>query len=414
VTDPAVPRKMKVGFNYPMSFNRYGADIGPNPWVSLAQFQAETRLEQQGRAAQIPLPPLFDNLDRNLANLKRMGIEVVRLFTIANGFVYGNAPTPRNTPSPIPAAPFFDFDFTPPTRTDARFTLHFTEVLRRFERAGMQIIPSFIDFFFVANAGRADSKGLAAGGRADCINDATKRSTLLNTLLADLLMASLPFQRQVFAWEVINEPMWCTSAFGPLSMPPFSPPTAGRELAGLARMPEVTLDQMNVFLDDAIQLIENLGFKSTVGNRSFSDILDISTGTAGPFRTGNRPQFHFYGKFFIDGGGFKGQRLFRRYFKDQQRAFLGEFDSDFNTFGRSWSDLAQDTTFNRLSLLQDEGCELAMFWPDKSPDSGARQRQGLPPDVADPIKLRDRTRRAIVQFTGGVLPTDDVTDDAAV
>lgn len=35
---------------------------------------------------------------------------------------------------------------------------------------------------------------------------------------------------------------------------------------------------MNVFLDEAIQLIENLGFKSTVGNRSFSDILDISSG----------------------------------------------------------------------------------------------------------------------------------------
>jgi hypothetical protein len=76
--------------------------------------------------------------------------------------------------------------------------------------------------------------------------------------------------------------------------------------------------------------------------------------------------------------------------------------------------LAQDTTLNRLNLLQSEGCECALIWPDKGPNASARSAQNLPPDVADPIKLRDRTRKAIVQFTGGILPPDDVTDDAFV
>jgi hypothetical protein len=407
---------MMVGFNYPMSFNRYGADIGPNPFVPLAQFNAERALEAKGRAsaAQIPLPPLFANLDRNLRNLKAMGIDVVRFFLLANGFVYGNAPIPRNTPSPVPAAPFFDFAFSPPTRTDERFKLHFAELLKRFKAAGLKIIPSLIDFFWVAKSSPPDAKGLAAGGRADCINDANKRSTFLNTVLADLLVESLNFKEQIYAWEVINEPIWCVSTIGPLSQPPFSPPTPGQVLAGVFRVPEVTDVQMNLFISEAVQLIENVGFPSTVGNRSFSDLLDLTTGKPGLFLTGNRPQFHFYSKAFFD-GSIKGQRLFRRFFRDRQKAFLGEFDSDFNTFGKPWTpDLAQDTTLNRLNLLQSEGCECALIWPDKGPNASARSAQNLPPDVADPIKLRDRTRKAIVQFTGGILPPDDVTDDAFV
>jgi hypothetical protein len=409
--EPLVPSRMLVGMNYPHSFNRYGGDIGPNPHVPDAQFKAENNLTNLGKAAQIPLPPLFDNIDRNLKNLKAMGIDVVRFFLVANGFVYGPAPTRRNTPSPIPAAPFFDWAFTPPTRADPRFALHFQELLKRFKTAEMKIIPSFIDFYFTGNSSSPNTKGLAAGGRADCIKDSANRGVLINTLLADLLTASVQFKDVIYAWEVINEPIWCISPFGPLSGVGAPPPTPGQELSGLARFPEVSDVEMNTFLDEALQLIENMGFESTVGNRSFNDILNRSNGQAGTFRTGSRPQFHYYAKFFTD-GGIKGARLFSQFFKNGRKAFLGEFDSDFNSFGRPWTgDVNPDTTLERLKLLQKEGCELAMLWPDKGPDPAARQAQGLPPDVADPIKLRDRTRKAIVQFTGGTLPTDDVTDD---
>jgi hypothetical protein len=401
---------MNVGFNYPMSFNRYGADIGPDPHVDLPRFLREQQLEQQGRVKSIPLPPLFTHIDRNLENLKRMGIDVVRFFLLGNGFNYGQGPTRRNTPSPNAAAPFFDWDFTPPSRTDERFKFHFEELLKRFKKADMKIIPSLIDFMAVGNSRGRDAKGLAPSGRADCIKDTTKRGTFLNTVLADLLMISRQFKDQIFAWEVMNEPLWATSIFGPLSSPPFAQlPTTGADpvLSGFLRVPEVTVvnssgqivksaeDVMKDFLQEAIQLIENMGFESTVGHRRFQDILDPATGQFGV--TGSRPQFHYYGKHafgFGDPPQIKGQRLFSTFFPKGRHAFLGEFDSDLNSHGKPWPELAgKDTTLNRLILLDQEGCELALIWPDKAPSG-----------TEDPIKLEQATRQAIVNFTRGKLP----------
>ena len=71
--------------------------------------------------------------------------------------------------------------------------------------------------------------------------------------------------------------------------------------------------------------------------------------------------------------------------------FLGEFDSDHDVNGKPWSrDLlgGKDTTLNRLELLESEGCELALIWPD------------LPTAAdKDPIRLQADTRSAIVEYT---------------
>src|SRR5262249_50746759 len=140
----------------------------------------------------------------------------------------------------------------------------------------MQIIPSLIDFYWVANSRSRDANGLAPGGRADCIKDKGKRFIFLNTVLADLLMESLPFKdkKVIFAWEVINERFWALTPFGPLSQPPISPLDRDFSLSGVARFPEVNEAEVNDFFHEAIQLIENLGFESTVGHRSFDHIFD--------------------------------------------------------------------------------------------------------------------------------------------
>jgi hypothetical protein len=57
---------MRVGFNYPQSYNRFGSDFGPNIWVPKEVWAKHNELEAAGRLSEIPLPPLFDRVDRNL------------------------------------------------------------------------------------------------------------------------------------------------------------------------------------------------------------------------------------------------------------------------------------------------------------------------------------------------------------
>ena len=80
---------MKAGFNYGWSHDRYGAQIGPNPWVSIEEWTVRGKLAAAGEVSRIPLPPLFDHIDANLWYLKAIGVSVVRWFMLGNGFNYG-------------------------------------------------------------------------------------------------------------------------------------------------------------------------------------------------------------------------------------------------------------------------------------------------------------------------------------
>jgi hypothetical protein len=412
---------MRLGFNYPWSLNRYGADIGPNPHVDLKQWQAEEALAKQNQLAAIPLPPLFVQLDRNLHNLRAMEISIVRFFLIGNGFNYvGFGPTWRGRASPNPSLPYYDWAFSPPLGTDPRFAFHFNELLVRFKKAHMQMIPSFIDFGFAGNSRPRDPKGLAPAGRADCISNPNARSIFLQTLLNDLLMTSAKPQHKdvIVAWEVMNEPYWNCSPFGPLTPnPPTNPRGEGPPpLGGLARYPEVDDKQMNDFLGEAVQAIRAHGFASTVGHRFFRDIYDEQSQTA-RFVTGTMPQFHYYAKHafgFGDPPQIRDTPLFTPHpvksngsaaSQTQPRPFLGEFDSDLNRYGKPWPDLKADTTLERLKLLAASGCELAVIWPDLGGDSFPDEQARVLKD--DLIKLTQPTRKAIVAFTGGELPPDD-------
>jgi hypothetical protein len=400
---------MQVGLNYPWSYNRFGADLGPNPFVPVKQWREEAQLADQGKASRVPLPPLFDHLDRNLQNLKNMKIEVVRFFILANGFTLrGTGPTPRHTPSPSPLVPFYDWSFSPTLTADQRFAYQFSVLLQRFRDAGLQIIPSLISYEFGGNSTSRDGKGLAPGGRADCINDPNKRQVFLGTVLNDLLIVSQKYKEQIFAWEVINEPYWNCTGFGPLSTGNTAYPSVGAPpppkapLTGFGRWPEVTVDQMNAFLKEAIGLIEGKGLPSTVGHRFYSDIDPRQP----LFAAGKKPQFHYYAKTIMIGDPFQIEGL--GLFSGNPKPFLGEFDSDLNRFGKPWLELkGKDTTLNRLKLLQKEGCELALLWPDLgAPGDQFRSEQDhMVKD--DPIKLVKSTRQGIVDFTGGKMPPDD-------
>lgn len=382
---------MKVGFNYPFSYNRFGSEIGPDIWVDNAEWGRRNALESAGKAASIPLPPLFDHIDRNLANLKGMGITVVRWFLLGHGNNYGPSPIPFPRSVRLPhhgSATVRDYHFAPPARLDLRFRRDFAELLARFQKAELQIIPSLISCEFTSaprfTPGPRANTG--AAGRADILRDNGKRTTFLDTMLAELLAASGPYKAQIYAWEVVNEPIWMYLEFGGGSLP-----------HNVHRVREVSEANVRDFLTEAVKRIDAAKFPSTVGHRYFDDLRAMATGTV--------PQFHYYADnatwrrviaamspYGVDPPQIRGEKLFA----GQPKPFLGEFGSDLNVgLARPWArDFATaDTTLARLKLLESEGCDLALIWPDVEGEA-----------KKDPLKLAPTTRKAIVDFTGGKLP----------
>jgi hypothetical protein len=403
-----------VGFNYPNSYELFGADIGPNPHCKPDQWIREKRLVETGQIAKVPQPLLFGHLQRNLENLKKMGFSVVRFFLLGNGFNWeGIGPRRRPPPDGPPGAlPYDDWEFIPTLQLDPRFTLHFEQLLKGFRDAGLQIIPSFIDFHFTGKSRGRDAMGLAPQGRADCIKDPAKRHVFLSTVLNPLVKVAAKYRPQVYAFEVINEPYWCWSPIGPLSgATPEEMKARPDSLVGFARRPEVTEDEMNTFVGECIEVIHAAGLPSTVGHRYYQDLVaraslpwqSFKPPTSFLYYAGSKPQFHFYGKHLYGLGNdppqIKDQGLFTSATLPV-RPFLGEFDSALNGFGPPWSELpgAADTTANRLRVIEAAGCDLAMLWPDQSKLAGAKE---------DRVKLALTTRESVVQYTGGVLPPTD-------
>src|SRR5688500_13895763 len=103
---------MKVGFNYPWAFNKMGLYFGPHPderwmdrWLSFFK--------------------------ENLIELKRLGIEVVRIWLLCNGTNSGPRPTkarPPLSPSLLSLSelrrwifPGVNYRFEPPSSLDPAF-----------------------------------------------------------------------------------------------------------------------------------------------------------------------------------------------------------------------------------------------------------------------------------------------------
>ena len=208
---------MQLGFNYPHSYNRYGADFGPNPHCPQKQWVEEKRLTESGQISKVPPAAFREFLPRNLDHLKKMGISVVRFFVLGNAFNWeGKGPILRPTPpgQPQSSLPYQDWEFSPTLQLDPRFTLHFEQMLKQFRDSGLQVIPSFVDFFFTGKSRGRDAKGLAPSGRADCVKDQAKRQLFLSTVLSPLVRMATKYKEQVYAFEVINEPYWCSSRSG--------------------------------------------------------------------------------------------------------------------------------------------------------------------------------------------------------
>ena len=374
---------MIVGLNYPYSKDLAGSQIGPNPNVGDWKiFLHDQSLVAKGDVDHTAPRDIFspngtaETLTQNLKHLGNMKIGVVRWFLLANGFNYGRAPAPWGP----------GWDFTPPTNADPRFKVDFARLLSLFSKAHLQIIPSLISFEFAwpRNPNPPVFDYFSASGRSECLTDPTKRQSFLNTMLKDLLDASKGYESSIYCWGVINEPVWETSRYWPGNNPGYIIP----------HTPPVSTDQMNEFLDIALKQITAAGFRSTVGHRFYDDLAD--------YPTGDMPQFHYYAKSY---GPFGDPGFIPHYglFKRDPKPFLGEFDSDFNAHSNPWPHLssAEDHTYNRLKILEAEGCDLALIWPDRPLGSDTSDIEVIHSN--DYIKLQQRTREQIAQFTGGTV-----------
>jgi hypothetical protein len=338
---------MDLGFNYPFPWNAYGRYFGRG-----APPGSEPEL---GR--------WLEELDKNLAVLRdRLGVRVVRLFLLCNGWNYGSVHAGR---------------FVPPDQLHPAFGSDLTALLTVFRAHRMKVIPSLFDFKAFGRAWRDNG----CGDRYDILRDLAIQRTVLEQTLGVFLSASSPYKDVIFAWEVMNEPAWNVRWLVPRSSAG-GPTALARELAQ--------------FLERAVDLIDSYGFPSTVGHRFVSDLERFPTGTI--------RQFHFY-----------PTGAFARALVDRTlpafaatRAILGEFGvQPAGEQGVPWPELrGQDCgdtrtrTAVRLRHVRDKGYELALLWPDGLDGRGARSA----PPGADPIQLSPAAQAGVEDFwRGGVL-----------
>jgi len=354
---PGDPPKMRVGFNYPWAFEDYGFNFGPNP-----NDAAET-----DRRWKTSVP-------RNLAELKGLGITLVRWFLMPNGFNYGKLVkhTTGGFFDPfgnyIPEDITFSFD---PVPLDPQFTRDFEIVLGFFKDAGMQLIPSFIDFPWSAQGGTNNCQG-----RAEVLTNATKRKKFLDETLEKYLTSSKKFPDQIFAWEVINEPAW--------NVQRISPP-----LHRTFGTPDLSDSELTAFLDDAITRIKAAGFESTVGHRFDTDLTKFPTGT--------KPQFHFYSQDYTY-LGVQFADPFPIPSAAKTKAFVGEIGTAPSVHGGLWPECdgadsdPKNTIFERLKVIARKGYDVCLLWPSIKDPGG------------DTLKLTADQKKSIERFTKGRFP----------
>jgi hypothetical protein len=383
---PLGPPLLEVGYNYTWPFNRYGTSIGPRDI---------SRRVPTGASDEVPVfrdparHPPAGSLARNLAILRdELKIRKVRMFLMGNAFNYGPRPGDMHGDR---------FSFEAPASLHPLFLGHFRQMLRVFKDNGAELLPSLLDFgaFFPLGHGMG-------GGRASILT--SQRRRFIETVLKPLLAVSRErgLDDTVFAWEVVNEPIWNTISAPPL----FDRPHTS------VRHNDVARPVMASFLADCIDVIRAEGFRSTVGHRFFRDLTS-------EMPSGDLPQFHYYGatSFVRRAVGLGDPRKIPNFSGlaadvRTRGAFVGELavapGGDVNEVGdvdagapwpecRGRDGTRSHAAFERLTLLARKGYELAFVWPDRSD-----KESGIV--IEDALKLTPEAQESIRLFTHGRFP----------
>ncbi len=387
-----IPPVMQVGINYPWAFDKYGLYFGSKAGDWMARW--------------------VDFLSDNLTTLKELGVTHVRIFLLCNGCNYGTifpatsgpydsggegAPPAIPSPSPYEERNA-RWTFQPPDAPDEQYGNQLVQMLQVFQAANMQVIPSFVDSAFFAQT-RYHAPG---GGRYDAMNDPKKQAILL-AFLDYLLDKSKAYTSTIYAWELINEPIWLARVIAK----GFQDQYWGTAYAPME--PTVTEATLRDFLAEGCRRIEAKGFASTVGHALAGDLDTFRSGR------GSKPQFHYYGATAYSLGAILGQRVPE--YSEVQRfgdVFLGEIGANASQ-GWGWPELngkdrsnPNDRVFLRLRHVASLGYKLALVWPDLGwnlPKDAAGK--DLDPGAPGPVQNMDTAQifqggaRGFQRFTSG-------------
>jgi hypothetical protein len=244
------------------------------------------------------------------------------------------------------------------------------------------------------------------------VEDPAKRKKFLERVLKKLVDLSQPFKDSIFAWEVVNEPIWNVNLLKPVD------PTLGNRV-----IPRFVMKE---FLEQACTIIEDAGFPSTVGHRFFEDCLNLPTGTIAqyhyyphtatlslPFGSPSIPILALvisddpatipdYNSALsqIRDAQFKVRPKLQERGKKVEDVFIGEFGATLDgSHGDFWPELkgadktASEILFQRFGLLLRKGYKLGAVWPDLA----------LTDDTIDK-KLTLAKIQSLCRFTGGSFP----------
>jgi len=304
-----------VGINYP--WLNYGWDFGDPPvgWTggrTTANFRASTR----------------DRIAADLREIAALGMEVVRWFVLADGLAYG-------TGAVAPKEDGRFFVLPPGDPWTRQMVADFAFVLDLCAEAGVKLLPSLVDFHWCFAPDVLDGGSVVKGGRAAVLRDADQRRIFFDTVLEPLLEASKARRESIYAWEVMNEPEWCTGH----SKWKFWQKQATKN----KNMPR---EDMRAFLKEGVRRVNAAGFVSTIGWAEWHTIRDWGTEDWGI----GLQQFHYYPK---DNGA-----LPRALDVTSQPCLLGEFASD---PAKLWPGAAQALNA-RLQHIRDLGYAGALIW----------------------------------------------------
>src|SRR5262245_15524731 len=365
-------KRMEVGFNYPWAWNAAGTYFGGgDPPGSQPAWDRWT-----------------DDLRTNLQSLKTMGIRHVRIFLLCNAWNYGaitSQPPPLNPAGETVHTPGRD-QLTPPTNLHPKFTDHLKAMLEAFAAEEMLALPSLLSF----DAFLPSSLG-GGGGRSDIATKAGVRGQFLGQVLDQFLTVSRPYASSVYAWEVVNEPIWNTSADHAEVLVWTK---RGGDLKGGADVPVADMESL---IKEASDLISARGFTSTVGHRYYDDL-------SGPLPSGKLRQFHYYpSTVAIPAEKILGYPLPHTDRKKlptyaESRAIVGEFSCKLpgQDEGGAWDELTgADKTdvgtavHERLRLLNSKGYPLACLWSDL---------RGVGASPPDPLKLSPEAQEGVKRY----------------
>lgn len=302
---------MHIGLNYPW-FN-FNWDFGEPPphWEPSAAWK-------RGLAAEI-------------TNLRSIGVRALRWFILCDGLTLGSgglAPRPDRT-----RAGAWRVDRVP--SASGALLAHFTRLLEFFS-ADFQLMPVVVSFgmFQPPREPPPDGAAHVSGGRMDIVNDPALAEAFLRNVLTPLVAVSArrEHRAKIYAWDLCNEPEWCTRLPGTVVDP---------------RAP-VAFDRMRDFLRRGIEIVRAHGLPATVGFAKYASLAQFDQGQ--PLGVSFR-QFHYYGE----------PAVLPR-FDRSAPSILGEVGTV--TEGRyQWPELPPDYgLFDRLRAAEYKGYEWIFLW----------------------------------------------------